>query len=562
MTYEPQAGDHIYRTDHTPIILIHLTAATAKWEKEGKLNTQPRIHFDNLLEKTLQQPDCTVLRDGKKIYPNPVEKCLKDLADACKPLAEKYAEDEVKRAKEVYDKLAVGVSGSHNTHARLAPSSSKTWTNCTIAPAYVEANKHLVPADTGSEWADEGMRAHDFAADILLNKTKLEDIPMEMRDPVGEYVAHCLSLVPAGTSYQVEVSVPLFYQRDQKGTCDFAIVTDERVTIRDYKHGMGVQVMSADNPQLAIYAYSLIKDLEDVYDFEDDTMIDLKVVQPRHRLSEEDEAWVLPLSQFRDYCNKIALKAQDATAAVTAVKAHIPPRKANEEPYHPDEIRNRVSDAVEFLPQDGDHGSCRWCKAKSFCGVRHAEATVDHDTSALLALMPDLTKEENKAPVEQRIDNVLDMELVQDEIIPQHGDTLRLDYLIQVWRNKKKIEKFLGDVEEYLEALAKERPLPGLKWVEGRQGNRAWGNEGEADTFLKGQKLKQEERYTFKLKTPTQIEALLKEKIEKSTRTKNRFDQLVTRSNGKPVLVSEDDKRPALPSPGDVMPDLTADEDI
>lgn len=521
MKYEPQAGDRIERHGHT-VNLKTVTEATVVWELNGdERHTEPRHLFDVTLEKSLKVEDTTVHRNGVQIYPETTQ-----------------------------------VSGSHNTHARLAPSASKTWTNCTIAPAYVEANKHLVPEDMGSIYADEGTQAHDFAADILLGKTKLESIPLEMREPVGYYVAHCMSLVPEGVQHQVEAVVPLWYQPDQTGTCDFAVVTDERVTIRDYKHGMGVLVLSHENPQLAIYAYSLIVSLEDIYDFTDDTIIDMKVVQPRHHQGEDDEAWVLPLSQFRDYCNQIALKAEVATAAVAAVLSELTPRDTD--PYSPDEVLAVVPEGAVFLPQDGDHGSCRWCKAKAFCGIRHADTTVDHDTSSLLALMPDMTK---GADLDERIDAVLETEVVSDGIIPQHGDTLRLDYLIQVWRNKKKIEKFLGDVDDYLEALARERPVPGLKWVEGRQGNRAWANEEAADTFLRGQKLKQEERYNFKLKTPTQIEGMLKVKLE-NARTKNRFDKLVTRSEGKPVLVPEEDKRLALPSPADVMPDLTADEDI
>lgn len=559
MNYTPKSGDTIHRDGHEPITILKFTDATAQFKRGDQTFTEPRELFDSLIGRTFTGGDTRVVRDGVQVYPfteNAVEAHLKTLADATKPAAEAYAKSETERAKVAYDELAAGVSGSHNAHARLSPSSSKTWTNCTLAPAYVEANRHRIPKDSGSIYSNEGTEAHDHAADILLKKKTLADIPEEMRDPVGTYVDHCLALVPDGVSYQVEVSIPLFYQPDESGTCDFAIVTDERVTVRDYKHGAGVLVMSEGNTQLAIYAYSLIKTLEDIYEFTDDTIIDIKVVQPRHREADADEPWVLPLSEFREFCFEIGEKARIAAEAVDIVRVSCPPDGGD---YSPEQIAGAVRDIGSvFLPQEGDEGSCRWCKAKAFCGVRHAHTTGDAITSATLALMPDLTKDERGGEPA----TVIDAQVVTD--VPahlEHGGTLPLDYLLGVFRNRKKIEKFLGDVEEYLENLSRENPIPGLKWVKGRDGNRSWRNEEEADTFLKGKKLKQDERYNYKLKSPTQIEALLKEEL-KNTRTKNRFEELISRSDGRPVLVPEEDKRTALPAPTEGFTDLTADDDI
>jgi hypothetical protein len=166
----------------------------------------------------------------------------------------------------------------------------------------------------------------------------------------------------------------------------------------------------------------------------------------------------------------------------------------------------------------------------------------------MLAIMPDMTAE------------VLDMEVVTDELVAKDGETLKLEFLAAALKNRKKIEKWLGDVEDYLTRLDVDTLTRlGFKYVKGRDGNRAWTNEAEAETFCKGQKLLLEERCTIKLKTPTQIEAALKEKL-KNARTKNRFEALVTRSEGRPVLVPAEDKRPALPAPGDVMPNMEDEE--
>jgi hypothetical protein len=511
MKYEPQVGDILARGEHPAIHIRKVTAATVVVESTEGEKPTPRALFDSLFEKTAAQ-GVIITRNGAEIV------------------------------NTVSPPETAGVSGSHNTHARLAPSSSKNWTLCTAAPAYVEANKHRA-VDSGGKYADEGTKAHDFAADVLLGNITPEKVHDDFREPVMAYVNHCRSLVPDG-DYYVEVEVPLFYQRDKTGTCDFGYVSDERVVVRDYKHGAGVLVSSHENPQLAIYAMGFILQMEGLYDFTDDTLIDLKVVQPRHHQAEQDEAWVLPLSEFRKFCDDIQEKAKIAQSAVEMVWKEL---KAGEHDYHPEDILGLPFHGAVFAPSDGDEGACRWCKAKSFCGVRHAEITQDSATAFALEVMPDLTKEELKAPVDERIEHYL------------LGHTVSTEQLVAIFKNKDRIRKFLGDVEEYVQSLAATTPIPGLKWVEGRQGNRAWANEEAADTFLRGQKLKQEERYTYKLKSPTQIEALLKDKL-KTTRTKNRFEELVTRSDGKPVLVPEEDKRQGLPSPGDVMPDVSEED--
>jgi hypothetical protein len=47
-----------------------------------------------------------------------------------------------------------------------------------------------------------------------------------------------------------------------------------------------------------------------------------------------------------------------------------------------------------------------------------------------------------------------------------------------------------------------------MKVVMGREGNREWASEEEAETFLKGQGLKIEDRCDIKLKGPAKIEKI------------------------------------------------------
>lgn len=454
-----------------------------------------------------------------------------------------------------------GPSGSHNTHARLSPSHSKCWSNCTAAPSMLEANSHRVPKDSSSAFSREGTEAHDWAAKVLLHQCALSDVPEDFRPHVKLYLDHCLATVPEGVSYQVEVACPLFYQLSESGTCDFAVITDERVVIRDLKYGMGVLVHAEGNSQLAIYAMSLVKLMEDVYDFTPETVVDIAPFQPRHREADEVEPWVISLAELEKFCADIDYRAIQANTGLERVRAKLP---CGQRDIAASEILE-AAPMVKFNPEEGDDGACRWCRVKAFCEIRLAANVEDlglPDLSGeeLIGLLPDLSKQELKAPVEERIEAVAVEVCADTEILP--SVILADAYLVAIHSKAKAIRRFLDDVEEHLTAKAQGgSPVPGTKLVLGREGNRAWANEEEADVFLKGQRLKESERYNFKLKSPTQIEALLKDKLAASTRTANRFSALVSRSPAKPVLAFADDKREAITAPVDCLPDLSTEDD-
>lgn len=452
------------------------------------------------------------------------------------------------------------VSGSSNSHARLSPSSSKQWTHCTASIAFAEANKHRIPKDSSSAFSNEGTIAHEHAANVLLNNITIDKVPEDFRPYVAAYVDHCLATVPDGISYQTEVVANLFYQPESTGTCDFAVVTDDLVVIRDLKYGAGVLVSAHENTQLAVYALSLIRMMEDLYNFQPNTVIDIGIFQPRHREAQDAEPWLTTLAELESFCKAIEYAAIQAHTGLERVQAKLPCGQRN---IAAAEVLE-ASPMVKFHAEDGDEGSCRWCKAKAICEIRLAAAVKgmglpDLRGEALLALLPDLSKEELKAPVDERIT------LAACEVMPP-GDTglmISDDYLVKIHERSKAIRRFLDDIEEHLEARALAgSPATGTKLVEGRMGNRAWANEDAADTFLKGQKLKEDERYNFKLKSPTEIEKVLAAKLKASTRTANRFAELVSRSPAKPVLALASDKRAAIAAAVDLLPDLAVEEAV
>lgn len=449
-----------------------------------------------------------------------------------------------------------GITGSSNQHARLSPSDSKRWGSCTASIAFQEANAHRVRKDTGGVYADEGTEAHEWAAKVLLNQCGIEDVPEkgmlgnDLRWYVAEYIDHCLATVPQGAGYEVEVQVPLFFQEEQSGTCDFAVVTEDRIVIRDYKHGAGVLVSSDSNSQLAIYAYSLVKLYEDLYIFGPETIVDIHAFQPRHREGAAQSPWIITLADLATFCEDIEYRAIQARTGAERVREKIgaPGRDVS-----PEEILE-ASPMVKFHAEDGDGGSCRWCKCKAWCPKRLSAALDDLDTphitaEEMLIAIPDLDKAEKKLPLEERVN------LISERLgLSSLGD----DYLVKLYHRSKAITKFLDDVEEYLTGRMHDgEEIDGVKLVEGREGNRAWLSEDAADLYLK-QKLKMEERFSMKLRSPAQIEILLGEKLN-STRSKNTFNSLIARSSAKRVIALADDKRPAVGSLLAALPDVEDD---
>jgi len=483
-----------------------------------------------------------------------------------------------------------GLTGSSNTHARLSPSDSKRWTTCLASIAFQEANAHRIPKDDGGIYADWGTAAHEYSARVLLGESTLDKVPEEYAEVVDLYTSLCMKQVEGAKLssiqacrdeleistamgeepnipdrvYFVEEQLALFYQPEQTGTADFiGIIAKDRVVERfiglDLKAGAGVLYTSIESTQLAIYMFSAIKLLEGVYHFGPDTVIELAMIQPRHREGAEQQPWVLTLAELTKFCDEIEYKAIQARTGAERVREKIgsPNRDVSAK-----EILE-AAPGLKFEPAEGDGGGCRFCKNKPFCEARHtaiSEALVVPDSGVtreqMVMSMPDLTKDEKKLPPLDRVTARLEKLGVPEGAITEK-------YLVGLFAAKKSMESLLDDVEEYLSARAMEGNIPeGTKLVLGRAGNRAWVNEEAADTFLKNQGLKQDERYDFKVKSPTAAEEILKDKLKSSKRTATRFAELVTRSEPKKTLALASDKREACLPDVAVMPDMVALDDF
>lgn len=443
------------------------------------------------------------------------------------------------------------MSGSHNTHARKAPSDAKRWLNCTSAISFENTFRLASRSDldqtekaelnglierfgltfenarsVGYEERDdtvynvEGTQAHDYAEQILTGQKTLFDIPEAFQDAVGIYTQECQRLAEEFDGFEpfIEAKVPLFYNKAETGTMDYAVVSQDKVVLVDYKHGAGIYVEVFENPQLAIYAMSFLQMLEDdgYYAFGPETEIIIKIAQPRHHAGEPIREWVLSFQDLTAFCAEIQ-RVHDTEDADTV-----------------------------FAPGED---TCQWCRCKAFCGARlhHLAQGLpyrDGGTEAdLLADMPIFDEKETPEPLDRIGRYTAEFGVVD---VPT---------MVKIWSNRKSITAFLNDIEAHLTRLTLSgEGVAGLKIVMGREGNTAWVDEEAAERMLENQKITKEERTVSKVISPTKAKALLGDKINEtkkknpdlSPRLVRRWHELTARSPGKKVIALEGDKRPAV----------------
>ena len=174
-------------------------------------------------------------------------------------------------------------------HALLSASSSHRWLACQPSARLCENYE-----DTGSEYAQQGTDAHSLCE----HKLKLS-LGMETADPTTElsfydeemeecacsYAEYVLSLVEEAKKSckdpVVLVEQKLDFSRfvkDGFGTGDCVIIADGTLYIVDYKHGKGVEVSAAENPQMMLYALGALELFDGIYDID---TVRMTIYQPR-----------------------------------------------------------------------------------------------------------------------------------------------------------------------------------------------------------------------------------------------------------------------------------------
>jgi len=156
---------------------------------------------------------------------------------------------------------------------------------------------------------------------------------------------------------------------------------------------------------------------------------------------------------------------------------------------------------------------CQWCKAKPTCPAIRNKVLTDFDA-----------------------------------VIPE---TAEPDDLARVMNNASLIEAWIKSIRAEVERrLMAGTPVAGYKLVQGKRGNRQWGNPEDAEATLKAMRVKHDQMYDYKLASPTSIEKLVKAE-EIGPRQWIKIQELITQSEGSPSVAPESDKRPALNSSAD-----------
>lgn len=174
-------------------------------------------------------------------------------------------------------------------HALLSASSSHRWLNCPPSARLCEGYE-----DKGSEYAQEGTDAHSLCEHklkVLLGMKSadptegLSYYSEEMEQCACDYAAYVMELV-AEAKKTCKDPVVLIEQRldfsrfvaEGFGTGDCVLIADGTLDIVDYKHGKGVEVSAAENPQMMLYALGALELFDGIYDID---TVRMSIFQPR-----------------------------------------------------------------------------------------------------------------------------------------------------------------------------------------------------------------------------------------------------------------------------------------
>jgi hypothetical protein len=338
------------------------------------------------------------------------------------------------------------------------------------------------------------------------------EVDAEMADKVNEFVAYVGNHidVAAGDILLVEQEVPIAHitgEEGGSGTADVVGITDggTRLVVVDLKYGRGVRVMATNedgpNEQLSYYGLGALEEQEMLHDIQ---FVTLGIGQPRLDHFDTVDLTVEELREQGARLKKVEARCDSAEADAKA-------------PFF----------AERYL-QPGEE-QCKFCKAKAICPALRGEVIDLVGTGAAVA------------------DDFSDLEVAsKDDVafVAEMLDDAKSGWLGHLMSKLPMIETWISAIRAEVEAeLFAGRAVPGYKLVQGKQGNRAWKDTIEAAALLKSARLKVDEMFDQKLKSPTQMEKLLKDAKPKVWA---KVQPLIGRSEGQPSVAPESDKREAL----------------
>jgi hypothetical protein len=357
-------------------------------------------------------------------------------------------------------------------------------------------------------------RAEQYAAmEALVGEVADPDYPdirpdRDMLSDVRVYVDYCRQLQREAVFTDVELRVSLKalgYGRNcpsvnMFGTADFVAVTgpaggSKTLHVVDYKHGSGITVEPADNPQLKYYAAGVIARLQetDLELLRTMNLVIVSVVQPR-----DDH-----LLQVRHHC-------YDIGALLSWVEDELlPAARRTQEPDAPLVV--------------GEH--CRFCPGQARCPERKRKQLEK-------AKMVFTEQDELIIPEKPASElSIRDLRVVLDS-----GDD------IIAW--VRACQKYAHESLENNSLTASDKNQIGYKLVKKRGMRKFKGSDEQtADALCEEFGLGDDELFTKKLRSPAQIE---KEIGGAAIKKSAAWKQMIVSESSGTTLVRDDDNRPAV----------------
>lgn len=240
-----------------------------------------------------------------------------------------------------------------DVHAKLSPSSSHRWLNCTKSFDLIESAK--VPEQTAGLAAEEGTLAHAVLENLMdqaLGKVSATEFKAERkrlaeeaekllgRPAISEMeqfaagqVEFILDILRDDPTALVLIEQRVWVSEQCFGTADAIVVSGTTLYVIDYKYGAGIPVNATENPQLLLYGAGALRIWELVYDIQ---TVELHIFQPRLRSHSE---YVVTADELRSWVDTKVLPA----------------------------IQEINSSTGSFCPSDK---ICQWCPAKAVCSAR------------------------------------------------------------------------------------------------------------------------------------------------------------------------------------------------
>lgn len=424
-------------------------------------------------------------------------------------------------------------------------------------------------------------------------------VDKEMAREVQKYldvVRRLVTLTPHGELY-IEQRLPIFAGNDagvpeQFGTSDTVIIHEAArlLIVADLKYGRGVQVYAEENEQLMLYALGALDYYGALYDFD---TVRLVISQPRLDHLDMWECSVALLREFEARALEAGAKALrivdpgpsslfltpgDKQCKFCKAKGDCPALReralalvAGDFEVLPD--HDLFTDADKDRPEQicDRNGQVTLAQCKR-CGKGECELGGPCTSAPAIDTL-------KKGEIAVTISEAEKIIAAAHGVAPKAVDFLDFEhahgppYFIV---KKPTLRPALDGYEERIASLSNEvlamcmdsvdlvegwakavraeterrqlagELVPGWKLVQGRQGNRAWANDKEAEEYLKKTvRLRDDVMYDWTLISPATAEKLHADgKIGK--RQWDKLQDLITRSNGKPSVAPATDKRPAL----------------